>query len=43
MLDADEASGFDDALRHDPELRDAYREMNSLSAAIAAASVAFSA
>ena len=40
MLDADEASGFDDALRHDPELRDAYREMNSLSAAIAAASVA---
>ncbi len=39
MLDADEAAGFDDALRHDPELRDAYREMNSLSAAIAAASI----
>ncbi len=40
MLDTDEAAGFDDALRHNPELRDAYREMNSLSAAIGAASVA---
>jgi hypothetical protein len=40
MLDADEASGFDEAMRQAPELRDAYREMNSLSAAVAAASVA---
>ncbi len=40
MLDADEASGFDEAMRQDPELRDAYREMDSLSAAVAAACVA---
>jgi hypothetical protein len=36
MLDADEAAGFDAAMRHDPELRNAYREMECLSAAVAA-------
>jgi hypothetical protein len=40
MLDSNEAAGFDEAIRQDPELRDAYREMNALCAAVAAASVA---
>jgi len=40
MLDSDEAAGFDEAMRQDPELRDAYGEINHLCAAIAAASVA---
>ena len=40
MLDADEAAGFDEAMRQYPELRDAYREMNVLCAAVAAASIA---
>ena len=40
MLDSDEAAGFDEAMRQDPELRDAYWEMNLLSATVAAASVA---
>jgi hypothetical protein len=40
MLGSDEAAGFDEAMRQDPELRDAYREMNLLSAAVAAVSVA---
>ncbi|MEO5913691.1 MAG: hypothetical protein ABIS50_05630 [Luteolibacter sp.] len=35
MLDADEAAGFDETMRHDPELRDAYREMDCLATAIA--------
>lgn len=35
MLDADEAAAFDEAMRHDPELRDAYQEMTRLSAAVA--------
>ena len=35
MLDADEAAGFDEAMQHDPELRAAYREMNSLATAVA--------
>ena len=39
MLDADEAAGFDEAMRQDPELRKAYREMNCLAAAVAAATV----
>ena len=39
MLDADEAAGFDEAVRDDLELRIAYREMNGLSAAVAAATV----
>ncbi len=39
MLDADEAAGFDEAMRDDPELRIAYRDMNALGAAIAAATV----
>ncbi len=39
MLDADEAAGFDEAMRDDPELRIAYRDMNGLGAAIAAATV----
>ncbi|MEO8616162.1 MAG: hypothetical protein ABI600_13540 [Luteolibacter sp.] len=39
MLDADEATGFDEAMRDDPELRIAYRDMNGLSAAVAAATV----
>ncbi len=40
MLDADEAAGFDEAMRQYPELRYAYREMNVLCAAVAAASIA---
>lgn len=39
MLDADEAAGFDESMRQDPELRNAWRKMNCLSAAIAAATV----
>lgn len=35
MLDADEAAGFDEAMRHDPELRRAYREIDRLAAAVA--------
>ena len=35
MLDADEASSFDEAVRHDPDLKSAYREMDCLSAAVA--------
>lgn len=38
MLDADESAIFDEAMRHDPLLRDAYLDMNRLSAAIAVAS-----
>lgn len=37
MLDADEAAGFDEAIRHDPELRNAYREMDCLATALAVA------
>jgi hypothetical protein len=40
MLDSNEAAGFDEAIRQDPELRDAYRDMNVLCAAVAAASIA---
>ena len=40
MLDSNEAAGFDEAIHQDPELRDAYRDMNVLCAAVAAASVA---
>jgi hypothetical protein len=40
MLDSYEAAGFDEAIHQDPELRDAYRDMNVLCAAVAAASVA---
>lgn len=40
MLDADESAIFDEAMRHDPLLRSAYLEMDRLSAAIGAASVA---
>jgi len=40
MLNSGEAAKFDEAVRQDPELRDAYREMNVLCAAVAAASVA---
>ena len=39
MLDADEAAGFDEAMRQDPELGKIYREMNCLTAAVAAATV----
>lgn len=39
MLNSGEAAEFDEAVRQDPELRDAYREMNVLCAAVAAASV----
>lgn len=35
MLDADEAAGFDEAMRHDPELRSAYQEMACLATAVA--------
>lgn len=35
MLDADEAAGFDEATRHDPELRNAYREMDCIATAVA--------
>lgn len=37
MLDADAAAGFDEAMRRDPELKNAYREMECLTAAVAAA------
>lgn len=37
MLDADEAAGFDEAMRHNPELRNAHREMDCLAAAVAVA------
>ena len=40
MLDADESAIFDEAMRHDPVLRSAYLEMDRLSAAIAATSIA---
>lgn len=40
MLDADESAIFDQAMRHDPVLRDAYLEMDRLSAAIAASAAA---
>jgi len=40
MLDADEAASFDEAMRQDPALRNAWREMNCLSAAVAATTVA---
>ncbi|MCX6845848.1 MAG: hypothetical protein NTU84_04675 [Verrucomicrobia bacterium] len=40
MLDSNEAAGFDEAIHQDPELRDAYRDMNVLCAAVAAASIA---
>ncbi|MES2441003.1 MAG: hypothetical protein V4584_18205 [Verrucomicrobiota bacterium] len=36
MLDADEASAFDEAMRHDPELKNSYREMECITAAVAA-------
>ncbi len=39
MLDADEAASFDEAMLQDPELRGAWREMNCLSATVAAATV----
>lgn len=38
ILDADEAAAFDEAMRSDPELRNAYREIESISAAIATVS-----
>jgi hypothetical protein len=40
MLDADETAGFDESMRQDPELRKAWREMNCLTAAVAATTVA---
>lgn len=40
MLDSNEAAGFDETIRQDSELRDAYRDMNVLCAAVAAASIA---
>jgi hypothetical protein len=40
MLDSNETAGFDEAIHQDPELRDAYRDMNVLCAAVAAASIA---
>jgi len=40
MLDSNEAAGFDEAIHQDSELRDAYRDMNVLCAAVAAASIA---
>jgi len=39
MLDAEESAAFDDALRENADLRDAYREINALTAAVAAAQV----
>jgi hypothetical protein len=36
MLDSDETAGFDDAMRHDLELENAYREMDRLTATMAA-------
>jgi hypothetical protein len=38
MLDADEATSFDEAVRLDPELKKAYLEMDHLTAAVAVAS-----
>ncbi len=35
MLDSEEASAFDETMRHDPELRNAYAEMDRLAAAVA--------
>jgi hypothetical protein len=35
MLDADAAAAFDEAMRRDPELRNAYQEMDRLAAAVA--------
>lgn len=40
MLDADETAAFDEAMRDDPELMHAMREIECLSAAVAAASTA---
>jgi len=40
MLDADKAAAFDEAMRHDPELRDAYQKMDRLAAAVAATATA---
>lgn len=40
MLKSGEAAEFDEAVRQDPNLRQAYREINVLCAAVAAASVA---
>lgn len=40
MLDADEAAAFDEAMRHDPVLKNAYREMENFTAAVAAATTA---
>ena len=37
LLDADEAAAFDDAMRNDVELKNAYREIECLTAAVAAA------
>jgi hypothetical protein len=39
MLDAEESAAFDDALRENADLRDAYREMNALAAAVAVSQV----
>lgn len=39
MLDADEAAAFDEAMRHDPELRKAYQELERLSAAVAVTAI----
>lgn len=36
MLDADETAAFDSAMRQDSELKDAYREIENLTAAVAA-------
>ena len=38
MLDTDEAAGFDEAMRHDPELKRSYQEMQRLAAAVAVTS-----
>lgn len=35
MLDSEEASAFDETMRHDPELRSAFREMDRLASAVA--------
>jgi hypothetical protein len=37
MLDTDETAGFDEAMRHDPQLKAAARDMDRLSAAVALA------
>lgn len=39
MLDADEVASFDEALRHDPELESACREMDRLATAVAVTAV----